>query len=109
LLLLDEPFSALDPATRRELREWLRASAARLGLGLVLVTHDVDEALYLGQRIAALDGTGAVAGRWANPDTPDHEQLARHPLRAELLASYRSQVRAGSGAGAARVETTAAR
>jgi ABC-type nitrate/sulfonate/bicarbonate transport system ATPase subunit len=95
VLLLDEPFSALDPASRQGLRTWLRDTAEQLGLSLVLVTHDVDEALYLGQRIAALDGTGGLGGLWDNPDTSHHDELAGHRLRAELLASYRSQV-AGS-------------
>jgi len=97
VLLLDEPFSALDPATRRDLREWLRDTADRLGLTLVLVTHDVDEALYLGQTIAALDGAGALGGHWANPVDPAHDELAGHPLREQLLASYRSQVAASAG------------
>jgi len=99
VLLLDEPFGALDPATRRGLREWLRDTTVRLGLSLVLVTHDVDEALYLGQHIAALDGTGAVAGRWDNPVNAGHDELPGHPLRAELLASYRSQLPTGSSPG----------
>jgi ABC-type nitrate/sulfonate/bicarbonate transport system ATPase subunit len=97
VLLLDEPFSALDPATRRDLRSWLRAAAGRLGLTLVLVTHDVDEALYLGQTIAALDGAGALAGHWTNPVDPAHDELAEHPLREPLLASYRSQVASSAG------------
>lgn len=92
VLLLDEPFSALDPATRRGLQGWLRDTAEQLGLTLVLVTHDVDEALYLGQQITALDGAGGVGGRWHDPSTPGHDQLAAHPLRDELLASYLSQV-----------------
>jgi ABC-type nitrate/sulfonate/bicarbonate transport system ATPase subunit len=92
VLLLDEPFSALDPATRRGMRSWLREAATRLGLTLVLVTHDVDEALYLGQTITALDGDGGVLGRWDNPTQPDQHELPDHPLRPSLLAGYRSQV-----------------
>lgn len=92
LLLLDEPFSALDPATRRDLQAWLRETAARLGLTLVLVTHDVDEALYLGTTIAALDGTGRRAGTWSVTHPPEHDDLATHPLRDVLVGSYRSQL-----------------
>ena len=44
LLLLDEPFSALDPATRADLQGWLGELAAALDVTVVLVTHDVDEA-----------------------------------------------------------------
>jgi ABC-type nitrate/sulfonate/bicarbonate transport system ATPase subunit len=92
LLLLDEPFSALDPATRRDLQTWLRDTAIRLGLTLVMVTHDVDEALYLGTSVTALDGSGRLAGTWEVPTAPDHGDLADHPLRLELVASYRSQL-----------------
>ncbi|TCK22051.1 ABC transporter ATP-binding protein [Pseudonocardia endophytica] len=92
ILLLDEPFGALDPATRTHLQEWLRDTVVRLGVTLVLVTHDVDEALYLGTTITALDGAGATAGTWSPDPVPDHDDLASHPLRPELLASYRSQV-----------------
>jgi ABC-type nitrate/sulfonate/bicarbonate transport system ATPase subunit len=92
VLLLDEPFSALDPATRGGMQAWLRETAIRLGLTVVLVTHDVDEAIYLGQDIAALDGAGRVGGRWRNPVEPGENGTTDHPLRAELLAGYRSQV-----------------
>jgi sulfate transport system ATP-binding protein/sulfonate transport system ATP-binding protein len=63
----------------------------------VLVTHDVDEALYLASDIALLDGTGAIAGRWAQLPRVAHDELAAHPLRAELFAGYRSQIAAGAG------------
>jgi ABC-type nitrate/sulfonate/bicarbonate transport system ATPase subunit len=97
VLLLDEPFSALDPATRRGMQTWLRETADRLHLAFVLVTHDVDEALYLASDIALLDGTGAIAGRWAQLPPVAHDELAAHPLRAELFAGYRSQIAAGAG------------
>jgi len=51
LLLLDEPFSALDVFTRRELRSRLRAMIAELDLTVVYVTHDVTEALYLADNL----------------------------------------------------------
>jgi sulfonate transport system ATP-binding protein len=88
VLLLDEPFGALDPATRAELQVWLRELAESEGLTLVLVTHDVDEALYLGTHVAALDGAGGIGGRW----TPEPSAApGGHPLRDEVLAGYRSQ------------------
>ncbi len=92
VLLLDEPFSALDPVTRRGLQAWLRDATRSLGLTVVLVTHDVDEALYLATRIALLDGSGTVAGWWRAVPVDDHEDLVGHPLRAELLASYPSEL-----------------
>jgi osmoprotectant transport system ATP-binding protein len=55
ILLMDEPFGALDPVTRTELQREFRALAARLEKTIVFVTHDVREALLLGTRIALLD------------------------------------------------------
>ena len=55
ILLLDEPFSAVDTFTRMKLQDLLAAVAARHGLSVLLVTHDIDEALYLSDRIVMLD------------------------------------------------------
>ena len=91
VLLADEPFSALDPATRRSLQSWLRDTARTLGLTVVLVTHDVDEALFLGRTVTVLDGSGRTAGSWEVAPVTDHDELAGHPLRPALLARYESQ------------------
>ena len=61
ILLMDEPFGALDPVTRAELQQEFRQLAARLGKTIVFVTHDVREALLLGTRIALLAG-GKLVG-----------------------------------------------
>ncbi|MDT0268995.1 ATP-binding cassette domain-containing protein [Streptomyces sp. DSM 44915] len=90
ILLLDEPFSALDPATRATLQDWLREIVAALGLTVVLVTHDVDEALYLGRRIALLDGSGRVAATWDHQPPADRAAVRDDPLRARVLAGYRT-------------------
>src|SRR5258705_3332032 len=55
VLLLDEPFGALDPVTRGEMQREFRALVGRLGKALVFVTHDVREALHLWTRIALLE------------------------------------------------------
>ncbi|MDB5757091.1 MAG: transporter related protein [Burkholderia sp.] len=55
LLLLDEPFSAVDAFTRMKLQALLLSVAREHGLTIVLVTHDIDEALYLSDRIVMLD------------------------------------------------------
>src|SRR5438045_1520727 len=58
VLLLDEPFGALDPITRREIQEEFRSLQRRLGKTMVFVTHDVAEAFLLASRIALLkDGS----------------------------------------------------
>jgi osmoprotectant transport system ATP-binding protein len=55
VLLMDEPFGALDPLTRRALQDEFRDLQARLGKTVVLVTHDVPEALRLGDEVAVMD------------------------------------------------------
>lgn len=56
LMLLDEPFSALDAITRKELRSWFVEVARELELSALIITHDVDEALTLGDRVLVLVG-----------------------------------------------------
>ncbi|MEI9889117.1 MAG: sulfate ABC transporter ATP-binding protein [Rhizomicrobium sp.] len=55
MLLLDEPFGALDAKVRKELRGWLLALHKRLGLTTVFVTHDQEEALELGDLVAVMN------------------------------------------------------
>lgn len=59
ILLADEPLGALDALTRAEMQEWLRTTLPRTSATLVLVTHDVDEALLLGDRVVVLAPTHA--------------------------------------------------
>jgi osmoprotectant transport system ATP-binding protein len=61
ILLMDEPFGALDPVTRSEMQREFRSLAARLGKTIVFVTHDVREALLLGSRIVLLQAGRVVA------------------------------------------------
>ena len=75
MLLLDEPFGALDAQVRRELRRWLRELHDRAGVTTVFVTHDQEEALDLADRVAILkDGEliqlGAPKDVYENPATP---------------------------------------
>jgi osmoprotectant transport system ATP-binding protein len=69
VLLMDEPFGALDPLTRAEMQTMLRDLLARVGKTVLLVTHDLDEALYLAQRIIFLEAGAVVA------DLPSSEVL----------------------------------
>lgn len=57
LLLLDEPFSALDGITRMEMQEWLLAMWQQTGSTMLLITHDIDEAILLADRIVVLLGS----------------------------------------------------
>jgi ABC-type nitrate/sulfonate/bicarbonate transport system ATPase subunit len=96
LLLLDEPFGALDALTRASLQRWLLGLWDRLGLTCLLVTHDVDEALLLADRVYALSPRPGrirleVAVPLERPRTPD--MLARAELlalKADLLATLTS-------------------
>jgi osmoprotectant transport system ATP-binding protein len=61
VLLMDEPFGALDPMTRAEMQTMLRDLLRRVGKTVLLVTHDLDEALYLAQRVVFLEAGEVVA------------------------------------------------
>ncbi len=91
ILLLDEPFGALDPLTRDELqREFLKLQKD-LGLTAVLVTHDMTEALLLADRIAVLhegrlDGLGTPSELLTRPQSDYVRSIMAMPRRhAELL------------------------
>ncbi len=85
LLLLDEPFSALDVFTRRDLREQLHQMKEELSIPIVYVTHDVNEALYLADDLLPLVD-GRVDRQWmqrsiARADAPrsDRTRAIREP------------------------------
>src|ERR1700722_19039516 len=61
VLLMDEPFGALDPLTRAEMQTMLRGLLERVGKTVLLVTHDLDEALFLAQRVVFLSEGSVVA------------------------------------------------
>jgi osmoprotectant transport system ATP-binding protein len=61
VLLMDEPFGALDPMTRAEMQTMLRGLLERVGKTVLLVTHDLDEALYLAGRVVFLEAGVVVA------------------------------------------------
>jgi osmoprotectant transport system ATP-binding protein len=82
ILLMDEPFGALDPITRTDLQREFRSLALRLKKTIVFVTHDVREALYLGTRIALLD-----RGRLVGVYTPAEFLKAAEPEVHAFAAS----------------------
>ncbi len=96
VMLLDEPFGALDPVTRDELRAEFLALRRRLGLTAVLVTHDMMEALLSADLIAVMSG-----GRLVQVGTP-HELLNRpaDAFVAALMAGPRRQTAALDALGA---------
>lgn len=71
VLLLDEPFGALDALTRAHLQDQVMAIHARLGTTVVMITHDVDEAVLLSDRIVMLtNGPNATIGEMLEVDLP---------------------------------------
>jgi ABC-type nitrate/sulfonate/bicarbonate transport system ATPase subunit len=59
ILLLDEPFGALDVISRGDMQDWLVSMKRHLGRTCLLVTHDIDEAIFLSDRILVLGGRPA--------------------------------------------------
>lgn len=93
VLLLDEPFGALDSITRADLQQWLRTALVAEPRTTVLVTHDVEEALLLGDRVIVMSARpGRVAAEYSVelPAAPTRREQIRQPeftaLRDELLA-----------------------
>lgn len=99
IVLMDEPFSALDPNTRRRMREELIELWKRTAKTIVFVTHDVDEALTLADRIVLLSAkptrvleTVAIAGtRPRRIEGDDELRQLRHRLHARFQASASSE------------------
>lgn len=87
VLLMDEPFGALDPLTRSEMQEMLKGLLAPMGKTVLLVTHDLEEALYLADRIVILEDGRVVA------DTPSQEFLQSENFHIRnYIASIRRAV-----------------
>lgn len=89
-LLMDEPFGALDPVTRAELRREFSTLKKRLNKTLVFVTHDLREALLLGTRIALL-----ADGRLVGVYRPGEFLKASEPEARDFAASLQSEVAEG--------------
>ncbi len=93
VLLLDEPFGALDALTRRELQRWLLGVWERFRKTILFITHDVEEAVYLADRVLVFSGRPGRIVKELRVDLPRprqaisllSEDLRRH--EAELLAA----------------------
>lgn len=97
LLLLDEPFSALDAITRGEMQALLKEVIARHGTSAVLVTHDIDESLLLADRILLIgDRPGRLMDTWSIdlPHPRDEAAPELVSLRADILRGMRHARRA---------------
>jgi NitT/TauT family transport system ATP-binding protein len=94
VLLLDEPFAALDAQTRNSLQEVLLHVLASTGTTVVFVTHNVDEAVFLGDVVVCLTGQPARVGKAVAVTVPhprDRTGPELNALRKELLAFLAEQ------------------
>ncbi|MGO4571953.1 ABC transporter ATP-binding protein [Microvirga sp. 2TAF3] len=107
LLLMDEPFGALDPVIRSKAQDDLLAIQRRLGTTIVLVTHDMEEAFHLGDRIAVMDEArllqyGTAAELLSHPVEGFVERLvgtADRPFQLLSLARVRDAIEPGAVGG----------
>ena len=87
ILLMDEPFGALDPVTRADIQREFKALQQRMHKTVVFVTHDVREAMFLGNRIAVLE-KGALQGVYS----PTEFLQSKDPVVAEYANVLRSEM-----------------
>ncbi|HEV7344853.1 MAG TPA: ABC transporter ATP-binding protein [Devosia sp.] len=107
ILLMDEPYGALDPVIRAKAQEDLLAIQRRFGTTIVLVTHDMEEAIRLGNTIAVMDKGKLLqcakpAEVIANPATPFVGELigtSERPFRLLSLAQVGDSIEAGDAVG----------
>jgi osmoprotectant transport system ATP-binding protein len=108
ILLMDEPFGALDPIIRMKAQDDLIAIQKQFGVTVVLVTHDMEEAIRLGDRIAVMDEGRLLqyappADIIAHPATPFVDELigtGERPFRLLSLAAVKDAVEPGDATGA---------
>ena len=99
VLLLDEPFASLDAITRAEMQEWLAKALATESRTVILVSHDVEEALYLSDRVAVL--SARPAGPLAELAAPKPRALPRlDAVTSQGFTAARERALAALGGGA---------
>lgn len=100
ILMLDEPFSALDAFTRSTLQHDVRAIAKRIGINLIIVTHDIDEAVIMADRALIMAGS---PGRFMDemqvdlPDPRNREDPEVQDMRAKLMKAFQDATAKGAG------------
>ncbi|WP_406194582.1 ABC transporter ATP-binding protein [Streptomyces sp. NBC_01017] len=97
VLLMDEPFAAVDAQTRAELEDLVRGLWRERGITILFVTHDIDEAVYLGERVLVLSSSPTVVQEQLKVDLPaERDQLHTRvdPRFAELRTHVYEQIQA---------------
>src|SRR6185369_14805673 len=95
VLLMDEPFAAVDAQTRADLEDLVRSVWRETGVTLLFVTHDIDESVYLGQRVVVLSSSPTTVVEDIRIDLPDErDQLNTRglPLFVELRSHIYSLI-----------------
>jgi NitT/TauT family transport system ATP-binding protein len=95
VLLMDEPFAAVDAQTRADLEDLIRSVWQRLGVTLLFVTHDIDESVYLGQRVVMLSSSPTTVAEDLAIDLPaERDQLGTRsdPRFTELRGQVYAQI-----------------
>jgi NitT/TauT family transport system ATP-binding protein len=102
VLLMDEPFAAVDAQTRAELEDLVRTVWHRTEVTILFVTHDIDEAVYLGQRVLVLSSSPTVVQEDLTVDLPaERDQLTTRSdprftrLRTHVYAQIQQAKRGG--------------
>jgi NitT/TauT family transport system ATP-binding protein len=81
VLLMDEPFAAVDAQTRADLEDLIRSVWRKLKVTILFVTHDIDESVYLGERVIILSSSPTVIQEDITIDLPeDRDQLNTRSL-----------------------------
>lgn len=99
LLLLDEPLSALDAITRRQLQNYLLALSTRFGKSVLMITHDVEEALLLSDRIYIFSSLPATVKREIRVDLAKPRSISDPEfvnLKKEILSKLLEETKNGS-------------
>ena len=91
VLLMDEPFAAVDAQTRADLEDLVRELWHRFGVTIVFVTHDIDESIYLGERVLVLSARPTVVMEDVVVDLPD-ERDQIETRSTQRFAELRSHV-----------------
>lgn len=97
VLIMDEPFAAVDAQTRFELEDLVRELRSKLGVTVLFVTHDIDESVYLAERVVVLSGRPTVVLEDVKIDLPvvrDQLETRATPRFAELRAHVYELVQA---------------
>ncbi|MCZ2824038.1 MULTISPECIES: ABC transporter ATP-binding protein [unclassified Modestobacter] len=95
VLLMDEPFAAVDAQTRADLEDLIRSLWHKLGVTILFVTHDIDESVYLGQRVLVLSSSPTVIMEDLTIDLPDERtqlETRSSPRFADLRGHVYEQI-----------------